>query len=78
MYYYVYSLRGTGSCPKAVLLLLNFPPFPDQQLILSLGTQGRSWWLNEACFLRTGNGGHRKALTPWSPTWLCPVSLRSS
>ena len=32
-----------------------------------LWTQGRSWRLNEACFLQIRNGGHRKAFVPMSP-----------
>ena len=31
--------------------------------------------MNEAHFLRTRNGGHKKALASRSPTELCPVSI---
>ena len=66
----VFLEREPGSYPKAVnSCCLTVPPFSD--LNLSLGTQGRSWWLNGAHFLRTRNGGHRKALPPRSPTKLC-------
>lgn len=44
-------------------------------LNLTLGTQGRSWWLNEADFLRMTNGGHIKSFVPRSPTGLCSVSI---
>ena len=37
-------------------------------LYLPLGTQGRLWKLNEAHFLKTRNGGQRKAFVPKSPT----------
>lgn len=31
--------------------------------------------VNEVHFLRTSNGGHRKALVPRNPIELCPVSV---
>ena len=39
-----------------------------------LETQGRSWRLNEANFLYSINGGHRKAFVPRSPPGYCSVS----
>ena len=44
-------------------------------LDLSLGTQGRSWRLNGAHFLKTRNGGRRKAFVLRNPTGPCLVSL---
>ena len=41
----------------------------------SLVTQGGLWKLNEANFLRTRNGGHRKAFVPKSSTRPCSVTL---
>ena len=75
----VFLERDAGSCPKAGLLFLDRPPLflhPLPSLIsnylnLSLETQKRSWWLKEAHFLRTRNGGHRKAFVPLSPTGAC-------
>ena len=42
-------------------------------LNLLIGTQGRSWRLNEAYFLQTRNGGHKKVFVPRSPTGSCSV-----
>ena len=55
-------------------LLHPLPALISTCLNLFLGTQGRSWWLNEARFLRTRNGGHRKAFVPRSPAGACLVS----
>ena len=74
--------RETGSSPKAVLLFDFFslvfasPPFPISNCLnLSLGTQRRSWRLNEAYFLRRRNRGHRKAFVSGSPTGPCSVTF---
>ena len=76
-----------GPSPKTVVLLLldysSFvfasPPFPPSHisncLNLPVGTQGRSWRLNEAHFLKTRDGGHRKAFVPRSPTGPCLVII---
>ena len=58
--------------PSLSLHLL--PSLMSNCLNLSLGIQGRSWWLNEAHFLRTRNGEHRKVFAPMSPTGPCLVS----
>ena len=39
-----------------------------------LGTQGRSWRLNQARFLKIRNGGHRKAFLPRGPMGPCLVT----
>lgn len=67
--------REPGSCSKAVLLLLecsslffeSLPSLISNCLNLPLGAQGRLWRLNEAHFLKTRNGGHRKGFVPMSP-----------
>ena len=74
--------RDLGSCPKPVLWLLDgtplslhlLPSLISNCLNLSLGTQGRPWWLNEFHFLKTRSGGHRKTFAPRSPTGPCSVS----
>ena len=55
-----------GSCPKAVLPLSfhHLLSLISNYLNLPLGTQGRPWRLNEAHFLKTKNGGHRRLLFP--------------
>ena len=78
------SLNGErGPCPEAAFLfLLTVPPLSPQTLPslisnclnLLTGTQGRSWRLNEAYFLLSRRGGHRKAFVPRSPTGSCSVS----
>ena len=62
--------------------LTAFPwsPHPLPSLIsnrsnLPLETQRRSRSLNEAYFLQTGSGGHRKAFASRSPAGPCSVSL---
>ena len=69
------------SMSKAALLFLDcsslgsaFPPFPDQQLNLPCGTQEKSRRLNEAYFLQTRNGGHRKDLYLGAPQ--CPARFQ--
>ena len=65
-----------GPCSKAALLFFDYSslslhPLPSSIsncLNLPFGTQGRSWRLNEAYFLQTRNGGHRKGFGPRSPT----------
>ena len=59
--------RDPGSCPKVVLFIelflpcLCIPSFPDEQMSeLIPWNSGKMWRLNEAHFLQTGNGGHRK------------------
>ena len=72
-----------GSCPKAVLSFLDCcslvflsPSFPDQHYLnVPLWTQGKLWRLNEAHFLKSRNGGHRKASGLRSPTGPCSVTL---
>ena len=63
----VFLESAPGYCPKAVLLLLDYslPSLIISYLNQCPGTQGRSWWLNEA---RTRHGGHRKAFVPRSLT----------
>ena len=59
------------------MIPLPLRPVPSQIstcLNLPLGTQGRSRRLNEAHFLRTRNGGPRKACVPRSPTGPCSVT----
>ena len=60
------------------VLALSLHPLPSLVstcLNLSLRTLGRSWKLNGAHFLRTRNGGHRKAYVLRSPTGLCLVTI---
>ena len=59
------------------VLPLSLHPLPSLSncLNLPLGTQGRPWRRNEAHFLKTRNGGHRKAFVSRSPTGLCSVSV---
>ena len=80
LYYYVYSLRGNQDlAPRLYYFSLTVPPLslhPLPSLIsnclnLSLGAQGRSWWLNEVHFLRKINVRHRKAFVPRSPRGSC-------
>ena len=77
------SLEGEpGPCPKAALLfLLTAPPLSPgplpSRISICLNLQGRSWRLNEAYFLLSRNGGHRKAFVPRSPTGPCSVSVSS-
>ena len=77
------SLEGNQDpAPGLDYCVLTIPPLSlhllpsliSNCLNLPLGTQGRSWGLNEAHFLRTRNLGHRKALAPRSPRGPCPVS----
>ena len=74
---YVYPLRGTQDpVPRLCCCCLSLPPLslPPLPSLLSncrnlpIATQGRSWRLNEAHFLKTRNGGHGKAFVPRSPT----------
>ena len=73
------SLEGEpGSCLAALLFLTVFllslyalPSLVSNYLNLSVGIQGRSWSLNESCFLITRNGGHRKAFVPRTPPGSC-------
>ena len=68
-------LEEPGFCPKATLLFLDassfasaFLPFLEKQMFESaLWNSGRSRRLNEAYFLQTRNGGHRKDLYPGGP-----------
>ena len=53
------------------LSLHPFPSLTSNSLNLSLGTMARSWWLNEAHFLRIRNGGHKKAFVPRSHLGPC-------
>ena len=81
--------REPGSHPEAVRLYgccLTVPPWslhPLPSLIssclnLPLETQGRSWRLKEAHFLKIRNGEHRKAFVLRSPTGPCSVLFLSS
>ena len=75
-------LRGAQDpAPRLCYCLLTLPPLslhPLPSLIskclnLSLGTQGRPYWLNEAHFLKAKSRGHRKAFVPGAPqgpAWL--------
>ena len=65
-----------GPCPKAALLfLLTGPPLSGHTLpslicnclIPSLGTQGRSWRLNEAYSCNQEMGGTERFLCPGAP-----------
>ena len=75
--------REEGSCPKAVLLFLDYsslgfasPSFPDQQLSEPAPwNSGKTMELNEAHFLKARNGGHRNAFVPRTPTGPCSVSV---
>ena len=58
--------------------LLSLHPLPSlisNCLSLSVVIQGRSWRLNEAHFLKTRNGGHRKSFVPRTPTGPCLGTL---
>ena len=75
---------GPGSCPRAALLFLLtvsplfLPPLPSLISIclnLPVGTQGKSWKLNEAYFLQSKSGGHRKAFVPRNTKGSYSVSL---
>ena len=68
--------RGTRILPQGLYsCFLTVPPLslhPLPSLIsnclnLSLGTQGRLWRLNEAHFLKTRNGEHRKSFCAQEP-----------
>ena len=76
-------MRGNQDpAPRLHYCLLTAPPLSlhplpsliSNHLKLPFGTQGRSWRPNEAYFLQTRNGGHRKTFVPRSPTWSCSVS----
>ena len=82
LHHYVYSLRGNQDpAPRLYCYFLTAPPLslhPLPSLISnclnpSLKTQERSWRLNEAHFLKTRKGGHRKAFVLRSPTGPCLV-----
>ena len=84
LYYYVYPLRGNQDPASRLyycfltappLSLLPLPSLISNHLNLPLGTQGRSWRLNEAHFLKTRNGGHRQDFVPRSPAGPCLVIL---
>ena len=54
-------------CCNLTVPPLSLHPLPSlisNCLNLPLGTQGRSWRLNEAHFLEIRNGGHRKSFVP--------------
>ena len=51
------------------------PSLINISLNLLVGTQGRSWRLNEAYFLPKRNSGHIKTFVPRSPTGSCSVSV---
>ena len=79
-------LRGNQDpAPRLCCSFLTVPPWslhPLPSLIsnclnLPLGTQGRSWRLNEAPFLKTRDGGHREMFVPRSPTGPCLVTFLS-
>ena len=64
----IFFEEGPGPCPQTALLSLDsspslhpLPSLISNPLNLPLGSQGRSWRLNEAHLLRTKNEGHRKA-----------------
>ena len=48
-----------------LLFLHSLTSLRSNCLNLLFGTQGRSWRLNEAYFLQTRKGGHRKAFVPF-------------
>ena len=82
-YCYVYHLRGNQDpASRLHYCFLTVPPWclrPLPSLIssclnLAIGTQGRSWRLNEAYFLQARNSGHGKIFVPRSPTGSCLVS----
>ena len=82
-YCYVYPLRGYQE-PSSRLYcfltasLLSLHPLLfliSNCLNLPFGTQGRSWRLNEACFLQARKGGHRKTFVPRSPTGYCSTFI---
>ena len=85
-YCYAYPLRrNQDPAPRLHYDFLTAPPLflhPLPSLIssclnLPFGTQVRSRRLNEAHFLQTRNGGHRKICTRESPTGSCSVSLEA-
>ena len=81
----MHSLSGNQvSAPRLCYCCLTVPPWSWHSLpsLISsywnrpLGTQERPRRPNEAHFLKTRNGGHRKAFLPRSPTGPCLVTLR--
>ena len=69
---------GTRSLPQGCLLpCLPLSSWISHSLYLPVGTQGRSRRLNEAYFLSSRNGRHRKNFTPKSPSVSCSVSVLS-
>ena len=50
------------------------PSLISNSLNLPLGTQGRSWRLNEAPFLKTRDGRHKETFVPRSPAGLTSSS----
>ena len=72
----MYPWRGNQDpASKLYDCCLTIPPWISNHPILPLGTQGKSWRLDEAHFLRRRNPGHRKALVPRGPTGPCLVSV---
>ena len=80
----MYPLKGSKDpAPRMCYCCLTVPRLSSHPLhspitnclYLPLGTQGRLWRLCKAHFLKTRNGGHRKAFVPRSPTGPCLVSL---
>ena len=66
-YCYMYPLRRNPA-PRLHYCLIA-PPLSliNNCLNLPFGTQGKFWRLDEAYFLQTRNGGHRKDLYPGGP-----------
>ena len=86
-YRFVYPVREDQDLAPRLhycfLIVLPLSPHLLPSLIsnclnLLIGTQERWWRLNEAYFLQTKNGGHRKAFVPRSPIGSCLVSLLHS
>ena len=79
-------LGNQDPAPRLYYCCLTVPPlslYPLPFLIsnclnLPLGTQRRPWRLSEAHFLKTRNGGHRKAFVPRSPTEPGSVTISPS
>ena len=78
----MYPLSGNKDpVPKLYYCFLTVPPwflhsFPSlisNSFNLPIGTQERSWRLNEAYFLQSRNEGHRKVFMTGCPTGFCSV-----
>ena len=78
----IFLEEGPRLCPQSCTIIswltppCSLHPLPSLSsncLNLSFGAQGR-WWRLKFFFLKTRNGGYRKACVPRSPTGSCLVS----